>query len=812
MPQMVMAEMDSGIPEKSVKQKSKTQVSSPEQKQETVETVIRSDFRETAFFYPALRTDSTGSAEFTFTVPDALTEWKMMLLAHTSDLKTGLKEYRFKAYKEIMVMPNTPRFVRQKDKLEFTARVINRSDSIQDITVNVKFFDPISKSDLNLFLTRMTTRKHLTLMPGESRKVSWYIRIPEEVSLLAYRIEASSKTFSDGEERIIPVLSNRELVTETLPVWVKGKTDKTFVFKDFVTKSSEEGTGNFIYSVEFTSNPTWFAIQALPYLNEPLHESAGTVFNVFYTNTLSAWIMNSSPDIKKVVDSWKRKSPEAFWSQLKKDPELKNVILSETPWVLEAEDETEQKRRIALLFDLNNLSNNRQVSMDKLRRMQLPSGAWSWFSGMKEDRFTTQKILSGFARLIDKGIIDFDEAMIKSMVTRGVYYLDRKIREDYKKLKEIKNVDLGKFHISNVQIRYLYLRSLLNDRVPMKEDTREAYRYYLDQTARYKLKFTNYLQALSAVILYENQKEDEAEAVLRSLKERSLKDSNGGIYWRRQNGWQWYKAPVETQAAIMEAFDRLDFNKEMLDGMKVWLLEQKRTQRWETVSATAEAVHALLMTGDKTLLEENRIAEVKVGGEPLNAASAEPGTGYIKRTWHGKEIVPSLGNIEVKNHNDHMAWGAAYWQYFRDMDKVAASGKGLRVEKYLLKENPSGGTKLVNGEGEKFKVGDKVFIRLVISNDRYMEFVSLKDVRATGMEVADQLSGYDYGSGLGYYKNNKDASTTFYFRYLPKGTFVIEYPVFLTQKGVFPTGIATIQSLYAPEFSGHSKGFKIEVE
>ena len=790
--------------------------------------VLRSDFRETAFFYPQLHTDSTGSVIFSFTTPDALTRWKLMMLAHTADLSSAIEELSFKAYKELMVMPNAPRFVRQGDRLLFSARVTNFSDKEQLVQVNLNFFNPVTNKKLNLFLTRLSTTvgqaritpvKQLRLKAGESAKVSWLIAIPNDINLMAYRIEAASETFSDGEERVIPVLTNRVLVTETMPMYVNARSDKKYQFKKLIDQGKTASLStlkNFRYTLEFTSNPAWYAIQALPYLSEPTAQSASNLFRAWYANALSGWIVNSTPKIKAVFESWKINSPDAFLSALQKNQELKNTVLEETPWVMEAQNESEQKRRIALLFDLNNLKNRQRNTLDKLQQLQLGSGAWSWFKGMRDDRYTTQAIVLGMAKLLDKGVVSLDEPGVKNMLNRAVSYLDKKIKEDYKKLKKQPKVRMDKKHISAAQIQYLYARTLLMDKFAMNKRYQKAFDYYLGQAKKYWLKENNYLQAMISVVMFENSMRNEAEAILRSLEERSLYSDELGMYWRSEHGWHWYQAPVETEAMIIEAFSRLNYNPPNIDKMKIWLLKQKQTQRWATSSATTEAVSALLMTGNRSLLTETKPVSIKLGGKPLvleeKNSNPEAGTGYFKKSWAGNEVNASMGNIEVNNPNNHITWGAAYWQYFENIDKVTASKSPLNIEKKLYIETVTeNGPVLEDIANKKLRAGDKIVVRLIIRSDRDMEFVELKDVRATGMEVTNQLSGYSYSHGLGYYRNNKDASTSFFFRYLNRGTYVLEYAVHLTQQGTFPVGLASIQSLYAPEFSAHSQGEQIEV-
>ena len=787
-------------------------------KEEVNQPVIRTDFRETAFFYPQLHTDSTGSVIFSFTTPDALTQWKLMMLAHTQDLSYGMEEMSFKAFKELMIMPNVPRFVRQGDRLMFAARVTNFSDKEQQVKVNLNFFDPVTNKKLNLFLTRMATEKRLRLKAGESAKVSWMIAIPDGINLMAYHIEAASETFSDGEERMIPVLTNRVLVTETLPMYVNAHGQKKYKFSRLINQDKKRSLStlkNFRYTMEFTSNPAWYAIQALPGLSEPSNKSASNLFRAFFANSLSGWIVNSTPKIKAVFNSWNINSPDAFLSALQKNQELKNTVLEETPWVLEAESESEQKKRIALLFDLNNLQQQQQNTLEKLQQLQRGSGAWPWFKGMGDDRYTTQNIVLGMAKLLDKGVITLNTPGVKNMLQWAVNYLDKKIKEDYNKLLKQPKVKMNRQHISSAQIQYLYARTLLADKFGMRKKSQKAFDYYLGQAKQYWLHENNYLQAMIAVVMFENGNHNEAEAILRSLEERSLYSDEMGMYWRADRGWYWYQAPVETQAMIIEAFSRLNYNPQNIDKMKIWLLKQKQTQRWPTSSATAEAVYTFLMIGNGSLLTETKPVSIRLGGKPLKIDNEqqEAGTGYFKKAWPGNEVTSSMGNIEVKNPNNHITWGAAYWQYFENIGRITASKSPLYVEKKLYIEKAAKeGTVLHEITNQKLKTGDKIVVRLIIRTDRDMEFVQLKDVLATGMEVTQQLSGYRYSGGLGYYRNNKDASTSYFIRYLNKGTYVLEYPVHLTQQGVFPVGLATIQCLYAPEFGAHSQGETIIVE
>ncbi len=791
------------------------------QKEKETAPPLRTNFNETAFFYPQLTTDSSGNLLFGFTTPDALTEWKLLMLATTKDLKTGMLVKKIKAQKELMVLPNVPRFVRQGDKLVFSAKVVNFTDREMEADVRIEFFDAISMKAVTIFASGQQKSATVRIPPKQNARLSWAVEIPANLSMLAYRIRATAGTFSDGEERMFPVLTNRMLVTETMPMPVNG--GKTRIFKFDKLLNSDKIAGpvtrkDFRFTVEFTSNPAWYAVQALPYMAEGNRESISVLFNRYFANSLSAFVANSNPKIQRVFESWKRLSPDAFLSKLQQNEELKYAVLNATPWVLEAEDESEQKRRIGILFDLNRLAAEQRIALERLRESQLSSGAWPWFRGMQDDRYTTQRIVTGFAKLNSKGVIDLTkDKQLQQMLRKAVRYLDNRLKADYEKLKKKNPKGMDKNHLNSMVIQYLYARSLLTTLLPVPAQSGEAFDYYTGQAKRYWLKQTKLLQGMIALAMNRLSYRNQAEAIVRSLRERALHSEEMGMYWRQQNGWNWFRVPVETQALMIEVFSEVGNYPKEVYQMKIWLLKQKQTQKWKTSSATAEAVFSLLMYGED-LLAGDQTVKIKVGSQTIDTDNpdlgVEAGTGYFKTAWKGEEIKAGMGRIEVTNPNKSIAWGAAYWQYFENLDRITAQQSPLSLEKKLFVEVLTDAGPVIKPleEGQKLKPGDKVIVRLNIRTDRNMEFVHLKDMRATAFEPLKPLSGYTYTGGLGYYQNITDVSTDFFMRYLNKGTYVLEYPLHVSQSGVFSNGIATIQSMYAPEFGAHSSGLRIEVK
>ena len=787
----------------------------PQQSKENSEP-LRKNFNETAFFYPELRTSDNGEAQFSFTTPDALTRWKIQLLAYTGDLKTGTFETTIKSKKDLMVIPNLPRYIRTGDTLIFTAKVTNFTEKDLTVVTEIAFFDPVTEKKLDIFIdsdsNQMSSIKAL-----QSVALSWKISAPEKAGLLAYRIKSHTDNFSDGEERMFPVLTNRMLVTTTMPMHISGNTKEEFTFDDMLNSNSET-LKNVNYTVEFASNPAWYAIQAIPYLAENNSRSNSDLFNRYYANAISSYIVNSNPGIKAVFKSWSTITPDALLSNLEKNQELKNIIIEATPWILEAENETEQKHRIGVLMDVNRMANEKETILDKLQKEQLNSGAWPWFAGMPADKFTTQSIILNLAKLHQKGIIDLNSDKRRlSMVKKAVSYLDNEMEKRYLLIKNKGEKALKSKNIAGTDIQYLYLRNILAEIIPVPSQTETAVNYFIVQSKKYWIQESKYLQGMIAQYLYTFGHRNESEAIVRSLQENSLYNKEMGMYWRSENSHYWYNAPVETQAMMIETFAKLQNSPGVIEQMKIWLLKQKQVQNWKTTSATAEAVFALLIYGDNSL-NSNDLVDVTVGTEKINTISqdntVEAGTGYFTHSWKGNEINNELANINVVNTNNNIAWGAAYWQYTEDMDKVKSANTSLSVDKQLLIEKKVDGTmKLVKLKNNAIlNIGDKIVVRLIVSADRDMEYIHVSDMRATCFEPAKQLSGYSYSGGLWYFKNITDTGMDMFIQRLNKGTYVVDYPLYVTQKGSFTNGIATIQSSYAPEFGSHSSGIHIVVE
>lgn len=790
----------------------------PDNKEEPVQ--VRKNLQETAFFFPQIATDANGNVQVKFTMPEALTEWKFMAFAHTRDWKTGYLEGKVKTQKDLMVVPNLPRFLRQNDDIVISAKISNLSAESLNGTATLEILDAASLKPVALPFRLTESSKTFTVAKGQSSAVTWAVHVPGSMyTPVVIRIVARAGNFSDGEENTLPVITNRTLVTETMPMPVRGSSEQTFTLDKLLHQQSNT-LSNHAFTVEFTGNPAWYAVQALPYLMEYPYECAEQTFNRYYANALAGHIVAQSPKVAAVFEQWKNQDTAALLSNLQKNEELKSALLEETPWVMDAQDETEQKHRIAALFATHKLAKELNKNISKLEQMQLSEGGFPWFKGMRSDRYITQYIITGIARLQHLQVKSAADRDMERIVEKALPYLDRMLKEDYESLLRNK-AKLDQQQISFSHIQYLYMRSFFTDK-QIPAASKKAFDFYKKQAGQYWNRFNPYQKGQIALALQRLGDQQAPGQIIASLRETAVQSQEMGMYWKDMpNGYWWYEAPVEAQSLLVETFTEVAKDNAAADALKVWLLKQKQTQNWKTTKATADACYALLLNGSDWL-SASPVVTIHVGKDVIRSTEikTEAGTGYFKKKYSGPEVSNEMGTVTVKvengtaQPNEGVSWGAVYWQYFEDLDKITAAATPLSIKKQLfIERNTDRGPVLTEiKEGNGLNVGDKVKVRIELRVDRDMEYVHMKDMRAACMEPVNVLSGYKYQGGLGYYESTKDISTNFFFDYLRKGTYVFEYPVFVTAKGNFSNGITTIQSMYAPEFSSHSEGIRVQVK
>lgn len=788
-------------------------------KQDLSAVKVRTNFNETAFFYPHLMTNEKGEIIIKFTIPEALTRWKMLGFAHTKDLKSGIANNALVTQKDIMVVPNQPRFFRENDKMKFSAKISSLVDKELSGQAQLQFFDALTMKPVDDLMKNKVQSQNFTLKPKQSTNLEWSIEIPEGLQAITYRIVAKSGDFSDGEEMVLPVVTNRMLVTETMPLPIRGKQTKTFKLDKLMNNKSTT-LRHQRFTLEYTSNPAWYAIQALPYLMEYPYDCVEQTFSKYYANSIASHIANSNPRIKQVFDTWKNIQPDALLSNLEKNQELKSALLEETPWVLQAKDESQRKRMVGVLFDLNRMANEQARALDKIVKAQAANGGFSWFPGFPEDRYMSQHIIAGMGHLDVMGVKSVrDDDRTWRMVTNALDYLDSKIKRDYDDLKDLarqKKINLEDNHINYIQYHYLYIRSYFKD-VAIPSSSKEAFDYFLGQAKKYWLSTNMYMQGMTCLALHRFDDKTTTAAMIKSFSEKALHSEEMGMYWKNDYGYYWYQAPIETQALMIEVYDEVAGDQQAVEDMKAWLLKQKQTQDWRTTKATVEACYALLRRGSDALAS-SKLVEIKVGNETVDPtkrldAKVEAGTGYFKTAWQAGEIKPEMGNVTITKTDDGVAWGAVYWQYFEQLDKITPAETPLKLKKELfLQQNTDRGQVITPITGKELHVGDLIKVRIELRVDRVLEYVHLKDMRAAGFEPVSTISTHKYQDGLYYYESPRDLATNFFIGYMPKGTYVFEYALRVSQKGDFSNGITTIQCMYAPEFTSHSQGVRVEVK
>lgn len=771
---------------------------------------IRTNFNETAFFYPQLKTDENGQVKFSFTAPESLTRWNVKMLAHTKDLYFGMLDTTAVTQKDLMVQMNLPRFVRKSDTLMLSCNVVNLTDKSLTTQVNFELINPANELSIPL---KTPSVQSITLAPNETKAVNWTITEFSALDLVVCKVIAQADNFSDGEQKYLPVLPDKVLITESQPLIIRSNQTRQFHFESLINNATKVDTKNL--ALEFSSNPAWYAVQALPTLSTPDENNAISLFTAFYANSLAGYIVNSNPRISKILDQWKNanNSKDALLSNLEKNQELKNMLLTETPWVMAAKNENEQKQRLALLFDLNMQKQQAEQYWSQLEKLQLPNGAFTWYAGMTESRYITQEIVLNVGRLsrLTGNLLNDKQ---QKVIDKAIQYLDLSISEDYNSLKKNNKNYLKENCVGNMQLFYLHARSEYPN-VSIPDFAKEAVKYYTSQSEKYWTSFTLYGKAMMAIVVQRNGKQTLAQNILKSLKENALKTDEMGMYWAKNtSGYFWNERQVAVQAAIIEAFAEITKNTADIDELKIWLLKQKQTQQWDSPISSVDAVYALLLQGSDWLSAPNDV-EISVGNELITPSVTQAGTGYFKISIPSDKVTSATGNITVSSVNQqngstsNVGWGAMYWQYVQDQSKVKNSQSGLKLTKQLFVKN---GNTMVPIEQMNLKTGDKIVTRLVLTSDRNMEFIALKDLRAACFEPVDQLSETKWKERVSYYQTTKDASTQFFFNYLPKGTYVFEYELWINNAGHFTSGVASVQSMYAPEFVSYAGGESVDVK
>ncbi|MEG1660610.1 MAG: alpha-2-macroglobulin family protein [Bacteroides sp.] len=732
---------------------------------------LRTNLAETAFFYPQLRTNEQGEISFAFTMPQSLTRWNFRGYAHTRGMLTGELDAEATTSKELMLTPNLPRFVRTGDHVMLASSVTNLTAKDLSGTVAFTLFDPLTDKVIS------KQKETFAVAAGKSTAVCFAFTASERYELLGCRLVADAGTFSDGEQQLLPVLSPRVNLTETVPLFVKGAETQTFALDALFNRHSPSATHRRL-TVEFTGNPAWYAVLALPTLAQPATDNAIDWAAGYYANTLAAFILNSQPRLRAMVDSWKQQggTKKTFLSNLQKNQALKSILLSESPWVMEARTEQQQQERIATLFDLNTLRLDNLAALAKLKELQRTDGSWAWYRGMSGSLAVTQFIVETNARLA--ALTGQPLAASAAMQQAAFGYLHQQITK------------------SKPTLEYLYLLAISGEKMPAANAV--ACRAFQQKLVSRLPALSMSEKAMAAIVFAVAGEEQPAQEFIASIKEH-LSQSHS----------------LSTQVLVMEALGRVG-ETALYETLKSGLLARKRTQQWDSPVATVNAVYALLNRGSNLIAPQGDVC-LTLGGETIETLSpaqgALDGLGYVEQTFTEKKLVEAP-SITVQKRDAGIAWGAVYAQYLEDFTQVKPQGNGLSLQKQLFVERLVADVRQWQplAPGTPLIVGDKVLCRLTLQLDRPMQFVQLTDAQAACLEPLASLSGFRWMGGTGGYADVKDASVRFFFDHLIKGTHIVESAYRVTRSGSYSSGISTLQSAYAPEFVAHAGAVQMLVK
>ena len=755
------------------------------------EQQMRENLNETAFFYPALMTDADGNVAVKFTLPESLTTWRFMGLGHDKEMNYGMLNGEAVAKKDVMIQPNMPRFVRQGDKATLSARIFNTGEQAVSGTARLQLIDP----ETNKVIDQST--QPVTLDVNSTTTVA-FVCAPKATwpALLIAKCSVEGKTFSDGEQHYLPVLPDVEMVVNTLPF-----TQNTAGLKEidltklFPQSRSKDHTPKL--TVEYTNHPAWLMIQALPSVAARNDKDVISQATAFYANSLGAFIMKQNPTIKGTIEQWQQElgTETSLMSSLQKNQDLKSLVIDETPWVMDADREADQKRQLINYFDDNTLQYRLDKNLQNLRDLQNGDGSWSWWPGMPGNLYMTTAVVKMLTRL---NAMTGSQQGTTQMLSSAMQYLGKEMVEEVKQMRKLEREHKVKdLRPSETAVDVLYIWSLANTQLSGK--TADARTYLVDHLAKQTHEFTIYGKAVAAVILAKNGKQQKAAEYLESIRQYSVYQQEKGRYFdTRKAYYSWRDYKIPTEVAAIEALKAIEPNDlQTVEEMQRWLLQSKRTQAWDTPLNSVDAVYAFL-NGRTEMLQTKEPSVISLNGKPMDMPKATAGLGYVKTSASGN----NLKTLSVRKTSDGTSWGAVYAQFMQPVTEIQSAAAGITVKRELLAADTQ------KPIGKALSVGDKIKIRITITAERDYDFVQLIDKRAACMEPVEQLSGYHWG----YYCSPKDYTTNYYFDRLSKGKHVVETEYYVDRQGTYATGTCTVQCAYAPEYTAREAAHTIVVE
>ena len=740
---------------------------------------VRSNLSELAFFYPQLRTDDKGQTSIEFTLPEGLTSWHLHGLAHTKDMMTAEWEETIVAKKELMAELTLPRFVRNGDEVTLTASIRNASDKRQKGEAILDVYCAEDKWGVK----RMKVK--FDLEPGKESVYHMPLVATLDHPVLAVQWIAKAKESSDGEVRYLPVLSDMQNVTETRTYLIKGNSTLTLDLSKLFANGNPKAR-NKTLTIEHVAEPIYLALQALPSLTAPVHSDVLSVATAYYGGSVAYHIAHKYPKVREAIDAWaNEENSQALESPLVKNQQLADILLNETPWMLEAQQQKASRQRLASLFSEMEQEQRRMTMLSTLSARQNQDGSFGWFPGMNGSVWMTSEVASLLVRL--GAIKDGWTIPEGQILDKAMSYLEKEMHKEVERLRKEKKPTL-----SLSELRYLYIY------IMYKERANEDAKYLLSLLKKQAEELDREPRALAANVLKRAGEEKSAQALMPRIHEL-LSHSDGAYLAYPSGSFTSIDRKVQTHVNLMEAVQTVEPKEtDLFAKMAEWLILQKRTQEWEQPIQSADAIYALMQS---PLHSEGGAfrGQVSYDNQEKKLEPPKPFTGYVRERVESVNKAKELF-IEQQTEGSSLSWGAVYAQYQLPAEEVENHSEGLTIRRD------------VSGLGQQFREGDRVHVRYTITADKDYEYVCLKAPRPSATEPAQQLSGYRWQSGIGYYQAMHDASTEYFMDRLPRGTYVIEEDWLVSRDGNFLLPPARLTCLYSPEFQSNTAGEKFKVK
>ncbi len=738
-----------------------------------------------AFFRPMLTTDADGNLEFSFTVPDANTTWILQGASYTKAMWPASISKEVIAAKPVMVQPNLPRYLNTGDRAELAASVMNATDSSIIALTTVEIFSPV---DLRIISKHSYTD---TIAAGQAAVVTATVDVPDGIDMIGYRIRSSAGRHTDGEQSIIPVMPATERVIETLPFYINAGT------QDFSLKLPDIKKDATV-TLQYCNNPVWYVATALPGLRESKLKDALSASSSIFSAAVAEGILRDNPAIAEALRHWTATSQtdSVLTSMLERNPDLKTMLLTSTPWVSDALSQTERMSRLALLFDSAMISDTYSKATVSLTSMECTGGGWAWAPCIKEpSRWTTINILAMLGQLDRMGYLP-DNKELRTMASRAVTWLDRKAAERIERDAKATDVD------------YLLVRDLYSDiAVPQAAQRLATNTVNMLRNDWKKLQLP--MKAVAAIVLDRHGDKVTPGIILSSLKEFATVTPEKGMWWPSLDDLTvWSQGKISATSIILQAFNTVDPKSSDIDLIRQWLILQKEAKDWGSSIATTEAIYSILSSGSNWN-GEAEMPELKIGRRKINVTPDDKLLGSFRSDI--SKLNPSGSSLTVKNHGSVPSWGAVYIQYSSELGDIKASGcDDITIEKALYKRiNSADGVKWV--AADTLTVGDVVQVNLTVTTRRDMDYVAITDNRGACFEPVEQLPAPIVAEGIRFYRENRDECTNMFITHLPKGVYRLSYELNVNNAGTYSAGTASIQSQYAPALSAHSAGAIITV-